>query len=92
MTTAVPATADAWRPRPFRVSDRRRETHDTVTIELESLDRRGLPFAPGQFTMVGPAGRRRRSDLDQRTPRPTAAIGAHDPRRRRGHEGALPGK
>jgi NAD(P)H-flavin reductase len=56
MTTAAPATADAWQPRPFRVSASRRETHDTVTIELESLDRRGLPFAPGQFTMVGPLG------------------------------------
>jgi NAD(P)H-flavin reductase len=48
--------ADAWLPRPFRVAANRRETHDTVTIELESLDRRGLPFAPGQFTMVGPLG------------------------------------
>lgn len=56
MPTAAPATADAWQPRPFRVSASRRETHDTVTIELESLDRHGLPFAPGQFTMVGPLG------------------------------------
>ena len=56
MTTAAPATANAWLPRPFRVADTRRETHDTVTIELESLDRHGLPFAPGQFTMVGPLG------------------------------------
>jgi NAD(P)H-flavin reductase len=56
MTTAAPATADAWLPRPFRVAASRRETPDTVTIELESLDRRGLPFAPGQFTMVGPLG------------------------------------
>jgi NAD(P)H-flavin reductase len=56
MTMALPATEDAWRPRPFRVSASRRETHDTVTIELESLDRRGLTFVPGQFTMVGPLG------------------------------------
>ena len=56
MTTAAPAAADAWLPRPFRIADTRRETHDTVTLELESLDRRGLPFAPGQFTMVGPLG------------------------------------
>jgi len=56
MTTVAPAAADAWLPRPFRVADTRRETHDTVTIELESLDRRGLAFAPGQFTMVGPLG------------------------------------
>jgi NAD(P)H-flavin reductase len=56
MTTAAPAAGDVWLPRPFRVADTRRETHDTVTIELESLDRRGLAFAPGQFTMVGPLG------------------------------------
>jgi NAD(P)H-flavin reductase len=56
MTAAASATADAWRPRPFRVCASRRETDDTVTIELESLDSRGLPFAPGQFTMVGPLG------------------------------------
>lgn len=56
MTMAAPAAADAWLPRPFRIADTRRETHDTVTLELESLDRRGLPFAPGQFTMVGPLG------------------------------------
>jgi NAD(P)H-flavin reductase len=56
MTTAAAATADAWLPRPFRVAASRRETHDTVTIELESLDGGGLPFAPGQFTMVGPLG------------------------------------
>ena len=55
-TTAAPAAADVWLPRPFRIADTRRETHDTVTLELESLDRRGLPFAPGQFTMVGPLG------------------------------------
>ena len=55
-TTAAPATADAWLPRPFRVSASRRETDDTVTIELESLDGHGLPFAPGQFTMLRPFG------------------------------------
>ena len=39
-------------PRPFRVVATRRETHDTVTLELESLDGDGLAFAPGQFTML----------------------------------------
>jgi NAD(P)H-flavin reductase len=39
-------------PRPFRVVATRPETHDTVTLELESLDGDGLPFAPGQFTML----------------------------------------
>jgi NAD(P)H-flavin reductase len=50
---APAATAeDALLPRPFRVVARRRETSDTVTLELESLDGDGLPFAPGQFTML----------------------------------------
>ncbi len=44
--------ADAMLPRPFRVADTRRDTHDTVTIELDSLDGEGLAFAPGQFTML----------------------------------------
>jgi NAD(P)H-flavin reductase len=34
------------------VIDNRRDTHDTVTIELESMDGTGLAFAPGQFTML----------------------------------------
>ena len=49
---AVRPPADAMLPRPFRVADTRRDTHDTVTIELESLDGHGLAFAPGQFTML----------------------------------------
>lgn len=48
---AAPA-ADALLPRPFRVVATRSETRDTVTIELESLDGDGLPFAAGQFTML----------------------------------------
>ncbi len=44
--------ADAMVPRPFRVVESRRDTHDTVTLELESLDGDGLSFAPGQFTML----------------------------------------
>jgi NAD(P)H-flavin reductase len=30
----------------------RRDTHDTVTVDLDAEDGRGLPFAPGQFTML----------------------------------------
>lgn len=44
--------ADAMVPRPFRVAATRRDTHDTVTLELEALDGDGLAFAPGQFTML----------------------------------------
>ena len=51
---ADPATAaaDALLPRPFRVVAHRRETSDTVTLELEPLDGDDLPFAAGQFTML----------------------------------------
>jgi NAD(P)H-flavin reductase len=48
--------ADALVPRPFRVTDTRRETHDTVTLELEALHGERLAFAPGQFTMLGAFG------------------------------------
>lgn len=46
------AAPDAFLPRPFRVTALRRDTVDTVTIELESMDGQGLPFASGQFTML----------------------------------------
>ena len=39
-------------PRPFRVADLRRDTDDTVTMDLRAVDGDGLPFAPGQFTML----------------------------------------
>jgi NAD(P)H-flavin reductase len=40
-------------PERFRVADRRRETDDTWTLELEPADRStGFPFRPGQFTML----------------------------------------
>ena len=40
-------------PRPFRVSERRRETPDTWTLELEPTDGDGgIAFGPGQFNMV----------------------------------------
>jgi len=48
-----PAVAD-WRPVPFRVTDRRRETPDTWTLELEGPG--PMEFAPGQFTMLSAGG------------------------------------
>jgi NAD(P)H-flavin reductase len=49
---AVLASTEVFLPRPFRVAEVRRDTHDTVTIELESVDGQGLAFAAGQFTML----------------------------------------
>lgn len=49
-------TADALLPRPFRVVATRWDTHDTATIELESLDGQDLEFRPGQFTMLQALG------------------------------------
>jgi NAD(P)H-flavin reductase len=39
-------------PRPFRVTEVRRDTDDTVTLWLASLDGVPLAFRPGQFTML----------------------------------------
>ncbi len=39
-------------PRPFRVVRRRRETHDTWTLELEPAAGTPLASEPGQFTML----------------------------------------
>ncbi|QFQ98106.1 oxidoreductase [Streptomyces phaeolivaceus] len=39
-------------PLPYRVVDRRDETHDTVTLVLEPDGEALSPFAPGQFAMV----------------------------------------
>ena len=52
--------SEALVPRPFRVRAKRRETHDTVTLDLEAAtrtqpDREGgerLVFVPGQFHML----------------------------------------
>lgn len=44
---------DPMLPRPAVVRRRQRETHDTFTLTLELPDAAdGLPFAPGQFTML----------------------------------------
>lgn len=40
-------------PAPFRVTGRRRETHDTWTLRLEPVEEAAVaPFAPGQFAML----------------------------------------
>ncbi len=39
-------------PVPYRVADRRVETHDSVTLRLEPVDAPIAPFRPGQFTML----------------------------------------
>ena len=46
------SAADPWLPHPFRVTSIRRDTHDTVTLDLEAAGGRGLAFAAGQFTML----------------------------------------
>lgn len=43
-------------PRPFRVTRRRRDTADTVTLSLAPVDGDPLRFEPGQFTMLGAFG------------------------------------
>jgi NAD(P)H-flavin reductase len=44
-------------PAPFRVVDRRRDTADTWTLELEPAGGGpAMPFAPGQFTMLAAGG------------------------------------
>jgi len=47
------AVVDPMLPRPFRVTAKRAETHDTTTLDFEAADG-GEPvaFTPGQFTMV----------------------------------------
>lgn len=44
-------TQDPMVPQMYRVSSAHRETHDTVTIELDASSH-PLPFAPGQFNML----------------------------------------
>jgi NAD(P)H-flavin reductase len=59
----MPASAEAAAglpgpmvPAPFAVAGKRRETDDTWTLELTGRDGGGLPFAPGQFTMLSAFG------------------------------------
>ena len=53
MATRPAEGGRALPPAPYRVVDRRRETADTWTLELEPADGRRLePFSPGQFAML----------------------------------------
>ena len=51
---AEPAAVRDWRPLAFRVVERRQETADTWTLELEGQE--PLRFEPGQFTMLAAGG------------------------------------
>ncbi len=48
----LPAAADPMLPVPYRVEEARRETHDTVTLEMRPLAGAPLLFSPGQFNML----------------------------------------
>jgi anaerobic sulfite reductase subunit B len=54
--TAAPAEAGPAVPCFYRVTSRREDTGDTVTIELEAADDAVLAFAPGQFAMLTALG------------------------------------
>ena len=57
-------------PLPYRVTDKRWETADTVTLTLAPVDRAVEAPQPGQFLMLWAFGVGRGADLDQRTARP----------------------
>jgi NAD(P)H-flavin reductase len=44
--------ADPMQPQPYVVRRVRKDTHDTVTLELAPVNGGAMPFAPGQFTML----------------------------------------
>jgi len=48
----APAAADPMLPVPYRVEEARRETHDTVTLEMRPLAGAPFLFSPGQFNML----------------------------------------
>jgi NAD(P)H-flavin reductase len=52
VAAARPGTAGQWAPMPFRVLEVRRDTEDTVSMDLESTQGHELIFQPGQFTML----------------------------------------
>jgi NAD(P)H-flavin reductase len=56
MITAPQKVREPMRPRPFRVIDKERDTHDTVTQILEPLDGEPFFFLPGQFMMFYTVG------------------------------------
>jgi NAD(P)H-flavin reductase len=55
-TLAEPPRADPLAPEPWRVLRRRKESHDTFTLELEPEAGPRFSFAAGQFTMLSPFG------------------------------------
>lgn len=59
MPTAVETSGlarDAMVPAPFAVTAARRDTEDTVTVDLVAHGGGALAFAPGQFTMLSAGG------------------------------------
>lgn len=48
----APPAAPAMVPRPFVVTETRRDTHDTHTLQLEPVEGEPLAFEAGQFTML----------------------------------------
>ena len=54
--TPVVENPDPMLPVPYRVVDRRIESHDTVTLRLAPEGAPLAPFLPGQFTMLGRPG------------------------------------
>src|SRR6516162_4141013 len=54
--TDAPAPPEPMFPQPFEVMATRQDTADTWTLELRPPDSSGLPFAPGQFTMISAGG------------------------------------
>jgi NAD(P)H-flavin reductase len=50
--TASATAPTTMLPRPFRVTRTSRDTQDTRTLDLESVDGAPLTFAAGQFTML----------------------------------------
>ena len=65
-------------PERFRVTDKRRETADTWTLELEPLDRHGdFEFLPGQFNMLYAFGAGEVPISISGDPEPAAAARAH---------------
>jgi NAD(P)H-flavin reductase len=54
-TGQAAASADPMVPRPFRIDGARRETSDTLTVEIRPMDTgpaSGCGFSPGQFNML----------------------------------------
>ena len=88
---ALASAAGPMVPVPYRITEKRQETHDTWTFELEPAGgESALAFGPGQFTMLSAGRRRRGADLDQRRPdRDRRPARAHGPLRRARDRGDL---